>query len=150
MTYLEIGPDTRIRTEVVPNVDRVEYAKVTHTQPQNSVFTTDVGKLSTIITNVQYRLIIIIDKYLNLDTLLNQVRGQVTPLWQEFGVAAGVPMDTLNKCLNCTPEESIVEVLDYWLRQSKKTWRDVAYILNQIHLQELAETILKVYDTGKC
>ena len=54
MTYLEIGPDTRIRTEVVPTVDRVEYATVTLTQPQNSVFTTDVGKLSTIITNVQY------------------------------------------------------------------------------------------------
>ena len=89
-------------------------------------------------------------KYLNLDTLLIQVRDQVTPLWYEFGVAAGVPIDTLNKCLNCTPEESIVEVLDYWLRQSKKTWRDVACILNEIHIQELAETILKVYDTGKC
>ena len=89
-----------------------------------------------------------IDKYLNLDTLLIQVSSQVTPLWHEFGVAAGVPMDTLNKCLNCAPEESVVEVLDHWLRQSKKTWRDVAHILNEIHLQELAEKILKVH-TGK-
>ena len=79
-----------------------------------------------------------------------QVRHQATPLWYEFGVAAGVPMDTLNKCLNCTPEEGIVEVLDYWLRQGGKTWKDVARVLNEIHLQELAEKILKVYDTGKC
>ena len=92
---------------------------------------------------------IIIDKYLNLDTLLIQVRCQVTPLWHEFGVAAGVPMDILNKCLNYTPEESIVEVLDYWLRQGGKTWRDVARVLNEIHLQQLAEKVLKVYDTGK-
>ena len=91
----------------------------------------------------------LLDKYLNLDTLLIQVRCQVTPLWYEFGVAAGVPMDTLNKCFNCTPEESIVEVLDYWLRQGGKTWRDVACVLNEIHLQELSKKILKVYDTGK-
>ena len=83
-----------------------------------------------------------------MDTLLIQVRRQVTPLWHEFGVAAGVPMDTLNKCLNCTPEESIVEVLDYWLRQGGKTWRDVASVLSKIQLQELAEKVLKVYDTG--
>ena len=73
----------------------------------------------------------------------------MTPLWHEFGVAAGVPIDTLSKCLNCTPEESTVEVLDYWLRQSNKTWRDVARVLNEIHLRELAEKILTVYDTGK-
>ena len=74
----------------------------------------------------------------------------MTPLWHEFGVAAGVPVDTLNKYLiNCTPEESIVEVLDYWLRQGGKTWRDVAGVLNEIHLQDLAKKILKVYDTGE-
>ena len=73
----------------------------------------------------------------------------MTPLWHEFGVAAGVPTDTLNKCLNCTPEERTVEVLDYWLRQSNKTWRDVARVLTEIHLRELAEKMLTVYDTGK-
>ena len=73
----------------------------------------------------------------------------MTPLWHEFGVAAGVPKDALNKCFNCTPEESIVEVLDYWLRQGGKTWRDVASVLNKIHLQDLARKILEVYDTGK-
>ena len=81
--------------------------------------------------------------------MLIQVRCQVTSLWHEFGVAAGVPMDILNKYLNYTPEESIVEVLDYWLRQGGKTWKDVAHVLNEIHLQELAEKVLKVYNTGK-
>ena len=100
--------------------------------------------------NLYLNLDTLLDKYLNLNTLLIQVRCQVTPLWYEFGVAAGVSMDTLNKCLNCTPEESIVEVLDYWLRQGKKTWQDVARVLSKIHLQELAEKILEVYDTGKC
>ena len=147
MTYLEIGPNTRVRTEVIPSADSVEYAEVNHhksTKPQTSI-----GK---IIENCTYFLLINhihIDKYLNLDTLLIQVRYQVTPLWHEFGVAAGVPIDMLNKCLNCTPEESIVEVLDYWLRQGEKTWRDVASVLNEIHLQDLAKKILKVYDTGK-
>jgi hypothetical protein len=43
MTYLEIGPDTRVRTNIIPSADRVEYAEVKHTQPQNSV-KNDVGK----------------------------------------------------------------------------------------------------------
>ena len=64
-------------------------------------------------------------------------------------MAAGVSRDTLNKCFNCSPEESTVEMLDYWLRQSKKSWRDVAFVLNEIGLHELAEKILKIYDTGK-
>ena len=40
MTYLEIGPDTRVRTEVIPSVDSVEYAEVNHrkcTKPQTSI-----------------------------------------------------------------------------------------------------------------
>ena len=40
MTYLEIGPDTRVRTEVLPSADSVEYAEVNHqksTKPQTSI-----------------------------------------------------------------------------------------------------------------
>ena len=48
MTYLEIGPDTRIRTEVIADADRVEYAEVSHAQPQKSVIKTNVGKSLTI------------------------------------------------------------------------------------------------------
>ena len=28
MTYLEVGPDTRVRTEVIPSAERVKYAEV--------------------------------------------------------------------------------------------------------------------------
>ena len=48
MTYLEVGPDTRIRTAVIADADRVEYAEVNHVQPQNSVIKTNVGKSLTI------------------------------------------------------------------------------------------------------
>ena len=40
MTYLEIGPNTRVRTEVLPNTDSVEYAEVNHhksIKPQTSI-----------------------------------------------------------------------------------------------------------------
>ena len=90
------------------------------------------------------------DENLNLDTLLIQVRNQLTPKWYQFGVAAGIPTDILSKCSNYPPEECIVEVLDYWLRksgQSRKKWSDVASILKQIDLQQLANEILKLYDT---
>jgi hypothetical protein len=45
VTYLEIGPETRVRTNIIPSADRVEYVEVKHNiiQPQNSV-KHDVGK----------------------------------------------------------------------------------------------------------
>lgn len=36
MTHLEIGPDTRVRTEIIPSEDGVEYSRVYLTQPHNS------------------------------------------------------------------------------------------------------------------
>ena len=51
MTYLEIGPDTRVKTEVIPSADRVEYAEVNHrecTKPRNSIgkFLTSLGNFT--------------------------------------------------------------------------------------------------------
>ena len=43
MTYLEIGSDTRVKTNIISSADRVEYVEVNHAQPQNSV-KNDVGK----------------------------------------------------------------------------------------------------------
>ena len=57
-----------------------------------------------------------IDKFLNLDNLVTQLRPHITPKWYEFGVAIGVAKEVLEKCLGYPPEECIVEVLDYWLR----------------------------------
>ena len=93
----------------------------------------------------------IIDKTLNLDTLLIQIRHEVTPKWYQFGLAIGINKEILDEFSNFTPEECIVEVSDLWLRTSVTTltWRDVADALKETGCHRLAEKILKVYKTGK-
>ena len=92
-----------------------------------------------------------LDATLNLDTLLIQIKAQVTPKWYQLGVALKINKEILDKFCECSDEESIVEVLDYWLRNSssKPTWRAVAKALNEIELHELEERILKIYKTGQ-
>ena len=88
------------------------------------------------------------DASLNLDSLLIQLRIQVTPKWYQFGVAIGVPEDLLQQY---SADESLIEILDYWLKNHHNpTWRDVAEVLNDIELHELAESIMNVYETGTC
>ena len=91
------------------------------------------------------------DDSLNLDTLLIQVQGAVTPHWYQLGQVLEVSKDVLDRCSNYPPEESIVEVLDQWLRNysGRPTWRDVANALRKIGLQQLANDIEMVYETGK-
>ena len=86
----------------------------------------------------------------NLDSLLIQLRLQITPKWYEFGEAAGIEKEVLDKfAKQCSPEECIVEMFDYWLRSGDKpTWRDVVKILKTIHLPHLAFDIEGVYTTG--
>ena len=86
------------------------------------------------------------DKRLDLDNLLIQLRAQVTPNWYQFGLALGVDK---NKYSKCPKEESLVELADYWLRNSptKPTWRDVAKALKKISFDSLANDILNVYKT---
>lgn len=92
-----------------------------------------------------------IDASLNLDTLLIQIKTQVTPKWYQLGIALKINNEILDKYSQYSDEESIVEVLDHWLRNSssKPTWRAVATALNKIELYELEGKILKVYETGK-
>ena len=92
-----------------------------------------------------------IDKTLNLDTLLIQIRHEVTPKWYQFGLAVGINKETLDEFSNYTPEECIVEISDLWLRTSVTTltWRDVADALKVTGCYRLAERILKVYKTGE-
>ena len=86
-----------------------------------------------------------------MDTLLIKIKAQVTPKWYQFGVAAGISKETLDEFATFPPEESIVEIVDLWLRscESKVTWRDVAEILREIGLYLLAERVVKIYKTGK-
>ena len=99
-----------------------------------------------IIIMLVYKHHLVADDCLNLDTLLIQVRGAVTPHWyQLIGETLKVGKNVLNKCSNYPPEESIVEVLDQWLRNfpGRPTWRDVANALRKISLQQLANDIEK-------
>ena len=80
-----------------------------------------------------------------------QLRPQVTPVWYQFGEAAGIEKEVLNDfAKQCSPEDCIMEMLDYWLRKhtQQPTWTDVAKILNIIHLPQLALQIENVYITG--
>ena len=88
---------------------------------------------------------------LNLDSLLVQLRPQVGPKWYQFGEAAGIENNILDKfAAQCLPEDCIVELFDYWLRNSaeKPTWGDIARILKTIGLTELGLNIESVYKTG--
>ena len=88
----------------------------------------------------------------DLDKLLIQLRRQVGSKWYQFGEAAGIEKEVLdNYAKNCTPEDCIMEMLDYWLRNhdaGKLTWRDVARVLRAIGLGQLAGDIESVYSTG--
>ena len=100
------------------------------------------------------------DDSLDLDTLLIQLRSEVTLKWRELGLAVGLAEDLLDKYSTYPPEECIVEVLDVWLRNyncgntdasmiRKPTWRDVARALREIELHQLANNILSLYKDGK-
>ena len=96
-------------------------------------------------------ILIVVDSLsVDLDRLLIQLRSHVTSKWYEFGIAAGIERGVLDKFTKqCSPEDCIVEMLDYWLRGGKKpTWREVAKILRSIHLPQLAQDIEGVYTTG--
>ena len=95
---------------------------------------------------------IIIAESLNLDSLLIRLKDyKVTEKWYQFGVALGVEKEVLDRCLNYPPEQSIVEMLDHWLRScdlEERNWRDVAKALRQIEHHQLAEKIKIIDKTG--
>ena len=90
-------------------------------------------------------LLFFLDIPVTLNNLLIHLRAQLTPKWKEFGVIVGIEEDILKTYSSHPPEECIVEVLDYWLRNcqegSKPTWKKIANILKEIGLHQLAENI---------
>ena len=74
-------------------------------------------------------------------------------MWYQLGEALGIEKKILEKFTSCSPEESIIEMLDYWLRNhsGKPTWKEVANALRKIHLDKLASGIdhEMIYKTGK-
>ena len=89
------------------------------------------------------------DTALDLDMLLIQLKPQVLTKWKQFAEAVGLS-NIIKELSQYSADECIVEVFDQWLKShpTKPTWRNVADVLNDIGLQQLAKDIMKVYQTG--
>ena len=92
-----------------------------------------------------------IDTTLNLDSLLIQLKPQVTSKWTEFANVVGLS-NLIKQLAKYSPDECIVEVCDQWLKSqpNNPTWRDVANVVKEIGLYQLASDILMAYETGSC
>ena len=92
------------------------------------------------------------DITLDLDSLLIRLKDKVTEKWHQFGEALGVEKEALDRCLKYPPEQSIMEVLDHWLRScdcEKRSWRDVVRALRQTEHHQLAKEIESINKTGR-
>ena len=86
----------------------------------------------------------------NLDTLLVQLRDEITSRWYEFGLAVAwsIPKEVMDSYSGYPADQCMIEMLDYWLRHychGQPTWKDVANALKKINLHQLADSILQVY-----
>ena len=68
-------------------------------------------------------------------------------MWYQLGEALGIEKKILDKFITYSPEEAIIEMLDYWLRShtGKSTWKEVAHALRKIHLHKLASGLEVVH-----
>ena len=87
---------------------------------------------------------------LTVDELLLKLRSQVSPKWRQFGFAVRVPIETLDELLSYQEDDRLSEIANYWMKQhqGQLTWREVARIMKEIDLNDLAEAILSDDDTG--
>jgi hypothetical protein len=71
-------------------------------------------------------------------------------VWYQLGEALGIEKKILDKFTTYSPEESIIEMLDYWLRShtGKPTWKEVADALRKNYLHKLASGLEMMYKTG--
>ena len=90
-----------------------------------------------------------IDIALNLDSLLIQLQDKVTQEWHQFGLALGIEKVVLDRYLKYSPEQSVVEMLEHWLRRDvEQSWGEIARALRQINHHQLAEEIESITKTG--
>ena len=87
---------------------------------------------------------------INLNSLLLQIRDEVTPHWYAFGVSVGVPREIMDSWNDYPPDQCIVEVLDYWLAHYHRplTWVNVVHVLKEIKLHSLARNIIQTCIQG--
>ena len=83
----------------------------------------------------------------HLDELLLKLsHSQVSPKWRQFGFAVRVPVETLDELSSYREEERrLSEIANYWMKQhqGRLTWREVARIMKEIDLNDLAGEILR-------
>ena len=81
---------------------------------------------------------------LTVDELLLKLCSQVSPKWRQFGFALRIPTETLNELSSYQEEDRLSEIANYWMKQhqGQLTWREVAQIMKEIDLNDLAEEIL--------
>ena len=76
------------------------------------------------------------DEPFSLSNLLQQLKGQISSQWYQFGLNLGIPKDILHQLNNYSNEDRTVEILDYWIRHhpGKPTWQEVAEAKKQADL----------------
>ena len=86
---------------------------------------------------------------MNLDSLLIQLKPQMTSKWKEFANVVGLS-NIIKQLVKYSPDECIVEICDQWLKSqpNKPTWRDVANVVREIGFYQLANDIMMAYKTG--
>ena len=82
---------------------------------------------------------------------MNLFKEELTSRWYECGLIIGVPKEVMDIYLGYPSDQCLIEVLDYWLRHhhGQLTWREVAQVLKEMKLYQLAEKALQVYTTGE-
>ena len=70
---------------------------------------------------------------LNLDNLLIYLRDQINTQWYQFGLVLGVPKVVLEQLKDYPQDQSLVEMLDYWLnRHDQPSWKDIRIAMKEI------------------
>ena len=79
----------------------------------------------------------------NLDSLLSKLQPQVASKWCLLGIAVGMPKEMLYDLSNCSKEEGLEKVIEYWLKthEGDLTWREVAEKMREIRLEHQAKEI---------
>ena len=78
---------------------------------------------------------IIIIAVLDLDSVLLKLRTTMNSnLWHQFGMELGVPVGFLETLREYPDDESMVELLDHWLRNHprKPTWDEIEQVVRKI------------------
>lgn len=92
------------------------------------------------------------DHEISLGSLFIQLKSAImdSDRWYQFGKALGTTKELLDKCTRLQPDQSLMEILDDWLKNhsGQPSWNEIAEALTEIGLEQLAHDIKSVYRTG--